>query len=333
MPTINDVAKKAKVSKGTVSNAFSGKRPISKEVREKVLKAAKELGYEPNYIARSLATKETKIIGINMLKGENVKFNQFHLSLLNGVLKVCYENGYRLLVNTLSEDDQFKSLDPVDGEIILNPSINDKRIDKRLKKRIPIVIVGKPCEKYEKLVSYVDNDNINLSKDITDSLLNLGYDNILFFNSLKNRTVSKDRLEGYKLAFKNKFGKESKNYNIFHNVSYVSSFEYGYNTTKQLIEENRTIKVIIADNDKVSKGICMAIKESSTYELKDILIVVFSNDMYSNDFMPFIMNVYLNPEALGREAAKTLIDEIKIKDNVHKKIIIDSNFDLRGFKR
>ena len=64
MVTIADVAKRAGVSKGTVSSVFSKKRPISAEVTERVLNVAKELNYVPNHAARSLAMKKNMIIGL-----------------------------------------------------------------------------------------------------------------------------------------------------------------------------------------------------------------------------------------------------------------------------
>ena len=65
MATIDDVAKRAGVSKGTVSSVFS-KRPISQQVTERVLEVAQELGYFPNHLARSLAIKRTMSIGLKI---------------------------------------------------------------------------------------------------------------------------------------------------------------------------------------------------------------------------------------------------------------------------
>jgi DNA-binding LacI/PurR family transcriptional regulator len=64
MAKIDDVAHRAGVSKGTVSNVFSQKRPASKQVTERVMNAARELNYVPNHIARSLVTKKTMAIGL-----------------------------------------------------------------------------------------------------------------------------------------------------------------------------------------------------------------------------------------------------------------------------
>lgn len=85
MAKIDDVARLAGVSKGTVSNVFSQKRPTSKKVTERVLNASKELNYVPNHIARSLVTKKTMAIGLTIPHG-HFFFSVFHNQFINGVV-------------------------------------------------------------------------------------------------------------------------------------------------------------------------------------------------------------------------------------------------------
>lgn len=64
MPTMSDIAKRAGVALSTVSYALSGKRPISEQAKQRVFEAMKELGYQPNSLARALVTKRTRIIAL-----------------------------------------------------------------------------------------------------------------------------------------------------------------------------------------------------------------------------------------------------------------------------
>jgi DNA-binding LacI/PurR family transcriptional regulator len=147
MTNMNDVAKVAGVSKSTVSNVFSGKRPISGPVTEKVLSVARQLNYRPNYFARSMVTKETRNIGI-VMDSEKVLFNQYNISFFNGVLKECHRQGYRLLVDTLSKETRRQvphmTSEPIDGAIILDPAVEDKRVNDRIAAGVRMVILGKP---------------------------------------------------------------------------------------------------------------------------------------------------------------------------------------------
>ncbi len=64
MPTVKDVASKANVSPGTVSNVLTGKRPVAPATRERVLSVIDELGYQPNILARSLINRRSETIAV-----------------------------------------------------------------------------------------------------------------------------------------------------------------------------------------------------------------------------------------------------------------------------
>ena len=64
MVTIKDVAKRAHVSPGTVSNALTGKRPVSVDTRRRILDAIEELGYQPNVLARSLVNRRSETLAV-----------------------------------------------------------------------------------------------------------------------------------------------------------------------------------------------------------------------------------------------------------------------------
>jgi DNA-binding LacI/PurR family transcriptional regulator len=326
---IIDVAKAAGVSKGTVSNVFSGKRPISEEVKNRVLKIAKQLDYKPNYWARSLAVKQTRIIGINM-EGEGVKFSQFHLSLLNGVLSECYENGYRLLVNTLSQDFKnqvrHQASDPVDGEILLDPAVEDPRVGERLRQKNPIVVVGNPPKKYESLLSYADNNNVNAAEEITEYLLSLDHKNILFLNAPKFRTVSRDREQGYKAGFKRYDIPFRPEFLMAVNGSIVS-VDFGYQTAKQMLTSYPEITAMITDTDKMALGVYRAAAELGYKIPEDLSVVGFSDDsVYSPELAPSLTSVRLNGEILGREAAKLLIEQLQTSEMFSKRVVVPTKF-------
>ena len=99
MATIGDVARSAGVSRSTASNALSGKRPISPEVRARVEAAVRSLGYTPNAGARALATAQTRVIGLlaEFLEDE---FAPAMLQYMTGVSDTARELGYDILLVT-----------------------------------------------------------------------------------------------------------------------------------------------------------------------------------------------------------------------------------------
>lgn len=283
---------------------------------ERVLNAAKQLDFKPNYWARTLSMKETRIIGLTML-GEQTKFSQFHLNLMNGVLRVCYEQGYRLLVNTLAAEQQrsFKhwTTDPVDGEIMLDPELDDQRLQRRSPSGPPLVIVGRPAGAFEGQFCCVDNDNTAIAEQVTQYLFDLGHQDILLLNTSRDRTVAVDRLRGYENVVVKAGRSVDQRLCVFKDPS-IPSVEYGYQSIHEIWSSGTRFSAVIADSDKVALGVYRAAMELGLSIPGHISIFAFSDDsVFAPEFHPPLSGVSLNAETLGSEAANLLIE--RIKDN------------------
>ena len=118
--TITDVAQRAGVSRSAVSRTFTEGASISDKTRTKVERAARELGYRPSMIARSLATKRTKFIGLVANNFQNPAF----LQIFGYFTEELQARGFRpLLVNLTHEAGPEKSMQllrqySVDGVIV-----------------------------------------------------------------------------------------------------------------------------------------------------------------------------------------------------------------------
>ncbi|WP_274653622.1 LacI family DNA-binding transcriptional regulator [Paenibacillus humicola] len=338
MATIDDVARASGVSKSTVSSVFSRKRPISKEVTERVLAAAKRLNYKPNYWARSLANRSTRIIGLN-LRGESFKFGQFQLSLLNGVLSACYAHGYRLLVNSLSEafssQVEHMTSSPVDGEIILDPESGDVRIEERIVGGVPVVIIGRPPKPYESQISYVDNDNAGMAELVTRHLLGMGHRDILFLNAPAVRTVAADRAAGYWNAFR-AIGLEPDKELLVHHLPEsgsegLSSYDFARETVVKLLEARRGVTAVIADSDTMALGVYKAAELCRRRIPGELSVLAFSDDsVLFPEFSPPLTGVRLHAEQLGMEAAKLLIGQLSESANAVRRVLVQAGLVVRG---
>jgi DNA-binding LacI/PurR family transcriptional regulator len=99
--TIYDVAKAAGVTAATVSYVLSGKRPVSKATRERVMRYVQELGYRPNQIARSLIKQRTKTIGLVV---PNIG-NPFYAEMAEAAERITYAAGFRIFVTNTYRDE------------------------------------------------------------------------------------------------------------------------------------------------------------------------------------------------------------------------------------
>lgn len=328
MATIKDVAKRANVSKGTVSNYFSQKRPVSEEVKKRILEAARDLKYSPNHIARSLVTKRTMTISLNLPYSENLTFSSFHTNLISGVIMEAAKQNYRILIDTLSQEElelPYISRDAMDGVILLNPRKEDSRIEYLNHFNIPYVVIGQPSDTYLDRTTYVDNNNFEIVHEITTDLINKGHEKILFLNASPKMTVSQVRKDGFYKAFKDKNLSARAAHVVYKEDIRGDSGEYGYKKTMEhLLERKESYTAVIADMDKVALGVSKALKKMNLTIPDDVSLVALSDDLVlSHDLEPPLSTVDMRSVELGYESVKLLFSKIGVGDfeNTHKKII------------
>lgn len=122
--TIKDIAKRAGVSISTVSYALNGSPKVTNETTEKILAVAKELNYIPNAAARSLKTRETKIIGIFLTDFSGA----FYGDLLQGTKELLVRKGYELIVCSGKQSRWMLPERMIDGAIILDVTFDSEEL-------------------------------------------------------------------------------------------------------------------------------------------------------------------------------------------------------------
>jgi len=203
--TIETVAQKVGVSAATVSYALSGKRKISQEVTEKILKAVEELDYRPSITARNLASKKTWSVGLYASPTQNIREDYFFNNILAGVLDVLHVRKYQIHLyadylneNTKNHPD-LNLTQPIDGALIMNPRINDVYINHIRQRNIPYVVIGTPNERDDSF--YVDADITAGYYAIVNYLIKKGHRKIILVNGNVEYTQSEKRRTGYSMAF------------------------------------------------------------------------------------------------------------------------------------
>jgi DNA-binding LacI/PurR family transcriptional regulator len=329
MAKIDDVARLAKVSKGTVSNVFSQKRATSKEVTERVMKVSRELNYVPNHIARSLVTKKTMAIGLTIPHG-NFFFSSFHNQFINAVILEASYYGYRVLLDMIplqKVKTPFLSSYPIDGAIVMSPTIEDERIDLMHLERIPFVTVGRVMNSDISNPSSVDNDNVKISYIICKYLIDMGHQNIMFLNANELMTVSMDRKKGFLKAMEDHHI-EVEEHMIHHKPALHSSeyMNYGYEETANILgTHKKKVTAIIADDDRTAFSVLNAVKDLTLRVPEDVSIFVVCGDlsmMYQSN--PSLTGMDLQPSELGVQSVKLLMQKLDVLQlDYPENIIID----------
>ncbi|TVX96461.1 LacI family DNA-binding transcriptional regulator [Cohnella terricola] len=334
MAKIDDVARAAGVSKGTVSNVFSQKRPTSKQVTEKVLRASRELNYVPNHIARSLVTKKTMAIGLTIPHG-NFFFSAFHTQFINGVVLEASTFGYRVLLDMIADreiDTPSLASYPIDGAIVLGPTEEDERIDMLHQNKIPFVTVGKILNSQVTDPLTVNNDNEVIMRDIVGYLTGLGHRHMTFLNAAEQTTVATVRTKAFEKVLGEKdipFDSCSVHYKPpIHSEHYL---DYGYEETVRALGGSTKPTAIIADDDRTAYCAMNAIKDAGLRVPEDVSLFVVCGDlelMYRTS--PALTSMDLVPSELGSQAVKLLLHRLGIVEGEYEREwIVSSRINIR----
>lgn len=255
--TLKDVAKAAGVSYATVSRALSGSSQIGSETRERVLKLCDEMGYTTNFVARSMVTKRTNLIGLVVPSVDN----QFMSELAYHAEVSARSHGYNIMLCDSGPDlRQEKTVvklllgRQVDGILIVPQSSRSYESLKPYLDQTPTVFLSENLR--DQPQSYVAVDNSRGTYLGTQHLYELGHRDILYFGQ-RQSTTHQLRAEGYLKACQ-ELGLAPR----YFNSEYTrSSIQGGYQLAKELFQKPLDYTAIFASTDSNALGILTAADE------------------------------------------------------------------------
>jgi DNA-binding LacI/PurR family transcriptional regulator len=198
-PTMADVAAAAGVSKALVSIVFRGAAGASEATRERVFRAAEQLGYRTNRTASLLKLHRTRLLGVTM----QVR-SAFHAELVEGIQDAADREGYQIVLSTVTGNhDERRAVDTLlefrcESLILLGSELSKQILDD-LAKSIPVVLVGRRAAiDTVDVVRTADDKGLGL---VVDHLVGLGHHEIAHVDGGRH-TISADRRRGYRTAMR-----------------------------------------------------------------------------------------------------------------------------------
>lgn len=319
---IKDVAKMAGVSPSTVSRVIADSPKISEETKVKVREAMEALNYHPNAIARSLANKSTRTLGLILPNtDEDLFVNPFFIQVMRGISLYAQKKGYYIMY-TYSDDEEeevkfIKNLINskwVDGFILTTARRDDKCISYLKEHEHPFVVIGKP-ENVENIL-WVDNDNFHAMYTVVNKLIQKGLRDIAFIGGPLEMNVTRNRMEGYLRALENCGIEVDQTLIRETNFSEIS----GYEAMKAILESHKPTAVVTTD-DLIAFGANKAIKELAG---SSISVVGFNNTPMAAYQTPSLTSVDINGEELGYFAAKLLINKLENRKEKVRSYIVET---------
>ncbi|MCW3489993.1 LacI family DNA-binding transcriptional regulator [Dethiobacter alkaliphilus] len=310
MVTIKDIAKKAQVSYATVSRALNNRPEVNEATREMVQQVARELGYRPNSVARSLVTKQTKSIGLVVPDITN----PFFAELAQSVEEVASAAGYNVfLCNTnWDEDKELSYLNllesrQTDGIILAQTDDHGNNIKKFLERNLPLVLTHSLFDKVD--CNQVVVDDIRGGFLAANHLLWLGHHRIAYVGGNETTKATVDRLEGYKRALAEQDIAFDENL-----ISYGSfKWQSGRERTKQLLRQNshNPPTAVFAGNDIIALGVMQAAEEMGLKVPEQLAVVGFDDVEFASYPKIQLTTVSQPRNNMGEMAVKMLISQIK----------------------
>jgi len=300
--TSRDVAERAGVSRTTVSFVLNdvGRANISDETRRRVRQAAEDLGYVPHAAARALAGGKTGTLGLLVRPFGIIPFDAFLHQLIQGLLEVCLEHGYRLLVETAAPSPSPESYvrmvraKQIDGLVILGLYEDDPGLSALIISGYPVVLLGRHPHQDSRLVLLDEEGGFLRS---TTHLADLGHRRIGFIHFAPLRPLAGDpRLRGYTQAL------ETAGLAPIPELVLGGEFNAasGYRAMRRLLSLGQPPTALVTGNDTIAIGAISAIHEAGYRVPDDIAVVGFDDIPIARYAMPPLTTMRLPAHAISR---------------------------------
>ncbi|MDA8411379.1 MAG: LacI family DNA-binding transcriptional regulator [Treponema sp.] len=302
-----DIAEACGVSRTTVSfvlNNTPGK-VIPSETRERILEAARRLGYSPDAEARSIAKRTRATIGLVVNHSDSIYADAYILRLIEGMAPVFNKKRCRLVLLPLRQREadygQIVRAHGLDGLMITNARADDEALRALAGLGLPCVVIG-TVEGID--APQIDIDNEEAAFRVADYLLSLGHRRVaMIVHAPLSYVAATGRLAGYRRAL------ESHHINYDERLVRVADYTEasGYAAARSILAERPRPEALFAGNDAIAYGAVQAILDEGLRIPDDISIAGFDDDFPSRFLEPALTTMTLPAAALGEGAATKVI--------------------------
>jgi DNA-binding LacI/PurR family transcriptional regulator len=305
--SIKDIARAAKVSHPTVSRALSDSPLVKSETAKRIRQIAASLGYRPSAIARSLATKRTKTIGVVVTSIAD----PFIADVISGVEEAANDHGYSVFLanSNANPDREVKVVHSfherrVDGILVTASRVGALYVPLLSQLKVPIVLINNqhPDETDEFIYS-VTIDNIKASIEVMRHLIGLGHKRIAYIGDRGGLQSDNERLAGYRQ------GLALAEYPFLPEliVQGDGKPEGGGEAMEQLLALPNPPTAVFCYNDMSALGALRTLHGRGIKVPEDLSLVGFDDLAIASYTCPLLTTVSQPKQRMGRMAMEILI--------------------------
>ncbi|TDC23587.1 LacI family transcriptional regulator [Streptomyces sp. 8K308] len=326
-PTIEQVAARAGVGRGTVSRVINDSGAVSERARQAVLRAIDELGYVPNRAASALAGHRTRTVALVMSETDERRFEQPYFGQIVGGISAAAEAAGLALTLRLTQSDAERAdladqlrAQRVDGVLMISLVCEDPLPARLEGYGMPTVLGGRPCGLDVVPTSYVDADNRDGARRATEYLVGRDRRRIATIAGPQDTTAGIDRLAGYREALAGR--PERVAYGDF-------SVSGGMVAMRRLLDADPLLDAVFAASDNMALGALWALQERGLRVPDDVAVVGFEDALVTSQAQPALTTVHQPTAAMGRRMIELLLDRLRGAPTADAPVICDTSLLVR----
>lgn len=310
-PTLRDVAEGAGVHPATASRALNPKtrRLVNDETADRVIRVAKELGYRPNPIARSLKTARSSSVGLVIPDLTNPLFPP----IVRGIEDVLTPTGYNAwIVNTDNDPEREAALVEslrsrhVEGLIVATARLEHSLLNQLAADGLPMILVNRRMARSD-IPSVTTDDHAGVALTV-HHLVELGHRRIAHIAGPQETSTGQSRLRAYHQAL--------RDHGIAEDPALVATCSSwteaeGAAALRRLFESDVDFTAVLAGNDLLALGCYDALGEQGLRCPDDVSVVGFNDMPFVDKVNPPLTTVRIPHYEIGAEAAHLLLERLR----------------------
>ncbi len=328
--TLDDIARRLKLSAVTISKALRDHPDISSATKRIVLQTAEEMGYTPNIMARNLSARRTHTIGVVLPKIAHFFFS----SIIDHIYNIAHDRKYEVILTVSQESAEREKKHvqtllamKVDGIIAsLSQETRDYRVFETVGRRgVPLVFLDRVPD-LPNISTVVVDDRGGAFKAVERAIA-LGHRRIGHFGGFVSTNIGRERKAGFLEAM--------NRYQVPLNESWIleGGFdeEYGYQAFMDLYRRKDLPEFVFAVTHPVAMGIYKAVKEVGMRIPDDVDLICFGNAQVQDFLSPPLSAVDQPTEVMSRSAMELLMEQIARRETYKpRSILVGTDIIVRG---
>ncbi|MBQ1010437.1 LacI family DNA-binding transcriptional regulator [Micromonospora sp. M51] len=329
-PTLDAVAARAGVGRGTVSRVVNGSPQVSPEARAAVQQAIAELGYVPNRAARALVTQRTDSVALVVSEsGERVFTEPFFASIVRGISSGLLETPMQLWLAMAQSPVERERVEHhltnqhVDGVLLLSLHDSDPLPTLLEERGLPAVLGGRPARMLQPGAQpawFVDVDNVGGARQAVEYLTGQGRRRVATIAGPQDMGAGLARLAGYTEAVK------ATGARVNPDLIAYGDFSEGRGAAgmRRLLDVCPDQDAVFVASDLMAFGALRTLREAGRRVPRDVAVIGFDDATIARQAEPPLTTVFQPVEEMGRQMARLLVARIRGEELPASHILLDT---------